>query len=98
MYARFDIEDAGDTGESDVASRGDAIKASGRAERSPRGIVWRPRADGTIEPVEVALGITDHAYTEVRQVLHGALKPGDDVVTTAVVSKTSASGPQAIRR
>ena len=103
MYARFGIEEAGDTGEADNDSRGDAITANGaaarpRAERSARGIVWRPRADGTIEPVEVALGITDHAYTEVRQVLHGALKPGDDVVTTAVVSKTSASGPQAIRR
>jgi hypothetical protein len=56
------------------------------------GIVWKPRADGTIEPVQVALGITDHAYTEVRQVLHGTLKPGDDVVTTAVLPKSSAPG------
>jgi len=95
-YARFGIEDAGDTGDADEGSRGDAAKASAtsrpRAERNAMGIVWKPRADGTIEPVQVALGITDHAYTEVRQVLHGTLKPGDDVVTTAVLPKSSAPG------
>jgi len=103
LYARFGIDDAGDTGESEDASRRDAVKASDaasrpRAERNVTGIVWKPRADGTIEPVQVALGITDHAYTEVRQVLHGTLKPGNEVVTTAVMSKSSAPGPQAIRR
>jgi len=104
MYARFGIEDAGDVNEAEEATRGDAVKAGGgaaarpRAERSATGIVWKPRADGTIEPVQVALGITDHAYTEVTKVLHGTLKSGDEVVTTAVMAKSSAAGPQTIRR
>ena len=50
-------------------------------------VVWKLHADGTIEPVEIALGITDHAYTEVTKVFVGALKPGDDVVTTSVTSE-----------
>ncbi|MFL5612512.1 MAG: efflux RND transporter periplasmic adaptor subunit [Gemmatimonadaceae bacterium] len=81
------------------ADGGDASPAA-PARRSPRTesvVVWKMRPDGTIEPVQLTLGITDHAYTEVTQVLRGSLKPGDDVVTTAVTSK-SASGPQAIRR
>ena len=102
IYARFGIEGVGDPNEPDDAARGEAGKSGSapapraRTEQSATGIVWKPRADGTIEPVQVALGITDHAYTEVTQVLHGTLKPGDDVVTTAVT--TVVTGPQAIRR
>jgi HlyD family secretion protein len=57
-------------------------------------VVWKLRGDGAIEPVEVALGITDHSYTELRK---GSLKPGDDVVTSSIAPKTS-SAPGAPRR
>jgi HlyD family secretion protein len=61
-------------------------------------VVWKLRGDA-IEPVEVALGITDHSYTEVRRVMAGALKPGDDVVTSAIGGpKPAAPGTQGIRR
>ena len=71
------------------------------AEAKPQAetaVVWKLVADHTIVPVTVALGITDHAYTEVKVVLAGDLKPGDEVVTTAVTAKPGAPGAQGIRR
>jgi HlyD family secretion protein len=65
---------------------------------SERVVVWKLLGDGSIEPVEIALGITDHAYTEIAKVVEGEVKPGDDVVTTAMTSKSSPPGAQGIRR
>jgi len=77
------------------------VEASAVAEsprREPKRLesatVWKLRPDGSIEPVDVALGITDHTFTEVKS---GGLQAGDEVVTTAVLPKSS-SGPQGIRR
>ncbi len=61
-------------------------------------MVWKLIADGNVVPVEITLGITDHAFTEVRRVLHGEMKPGDDVVTTAVTAKPLPPGAQGSRR
>ena len=47
-------------------------------------------ADGTIEPVKVTLGITDHSYTVLTGVVAGQLKEGDDVITGAVPVKDQA--------
>jgi HlyD family secretion protein len=55
-------------------------------------IVWKLGLTNAIEPVQVRLGITDHAYTEVAAVVKGALDAGDAVVTAAISSK-SAAGP-----
>lgn len=66
--------------------------------REENAIVWKLRHDGEIEPVEVSLGLTDHAYTEVRSVLAGTLGANDEVVTTAVTSKPGPPGAQGIRR
>jgi HlyD family secretion protein len=60
-------------------------------------IVWKLRHDGTIEPVEVALGLTDHTYTELKSVVAGAVEPGDQIVTTAVGGGAK-NGPPGIRR
>ena len=98
LYAKYGIDEARLAESSDVGVGSGQASAARRPARTQSAVVWKTRADGTIEPVQVSLGITDHAYTEVTQVLHGALKPGDDVVTTAVTSKSSAPGPQAIRR
>jgi HlyD family secretion protein len=85
LYAKYGIE-------AEQSSDG-AAPAGGRKEaRAERAVVWELRGDNSIEPVEVALGITDHAYTEVRKVLHGMVKPGEDVVTSAVTSKSNAPG------
>jgi HlyD family secretion protein len=61
-------------------------------------IVWKLLPDHTIAPVKVALGLTDHAFTEVKSVLAGNLQPGDQVVTGALVSKAQPPGAQGIRR
>jgi HlyD family secretion protein len=61
-------------------------------------VVWKRRPDGGIEPVRIALGITDHTFTEVRSVLAGKLAPGDDVVTSTLTAKGAPAGPAAIRR
>jgi HlyD family secretion protein len=96
LYAHYGI-DASKMGlDSAVEGSGAAAAANrGSAAQKPQhdsAVVWKLRADGTIEPVEIALGITDHAYTEVTKVFVGALKPGDDVVTTSVSSKSGPPG------
>jgi HlyD family secretion protein len=55
-------------------------------------IVWKLGLTNALEPVQVTLGITDHAYTEVVAVLKGTLSANDSVVTAAIASKSSA-GP-----
>jgi hypothetical protein len=40
--------------------------------------------------VKLALGITDHAFTEVTEVLKGDLKEGEDVIIRSVVAKLQA--------
>jgi HlyD family secretion protein len=69
---------------------------SPRAPKSDSAVVWKLHADNTLEPVKISIGITDHAYTEVRAVLKGELKPEDDVIIRSVGPKTQ--GPGALRR
>jgi HlyD family secretion protein len=63
-----------------------------RTPKSDTAVVWKLRADGTMEPVKVALGITDHSYTEVTSVLHGELKEGDEFIVRTVMPKNTAPG------
>jgi HlyD family secretion protein len=59
-------------------------------------VVWKLHADQTIEPIKVTLGVTDHAYTEIRDVTKGQLHVDDDVVIASVGSK-SPPGPNGPR-
>jgi HlyD family secretion protein len=61
-------------------------------------VVWKLLPDRTITPVQVQVGLTDHAFTEVVSVLHGALSSGDEVVTGSLLSKGQPPGAPAIRR
>jgi hypothetical protein len=54
-----------------------------------RPVAWRLRPGDSIEPVQVTLGITDHAYTAITA---GALHEGDIVITGAALAKGSALG------
>jgi HlyD family secretion protein len=67
-----------------------------RAAKADGAVVWKLHPDNTLEPVKISIGITDHAYTEVRAVLKGELKPEDDVVIRSVAPKTQ--GPSVLRR
>lgn len=59
-------------------------------------VIWKLLPDKTMEPVQLSLGITDHAFTQVTAVQKGDLKEGDDVVIRSVAAKGQLPG--AIRR
>jgi HlyD family secretion protein len=63
-----------------------------RVSKTDTAIVWKLHADNSIEPVKVSLGITDHAYTEVRGLLKGELKEEDAVIIRSVTSKPQIPG------
>jgi len=103
LYAKYGVEDrretralslGGDTGTrhghggSAGGSRAQAGEAAAAAAPLETAIVWKLHADGAIEPVKLALGITDHAYTEVTALLHGVLQPGADVVIGSMTGRT----------
>jgi len=80
-----------------ASGTGDASKAA--ATREPRhdyAVIWKLKQDGTLEPVAIRTGITDHTQTEVVQVLKGDLKPGEDLaIGMATVAVKGPSGPGA---
>jgi HlyD family secretion protein len=61
-------------------------QAQTRGPRTDVAIVWKLRADKTLEPVRVRTGITDHTVTEVVQVLNGQLNDGDEVITGSMAA------------
>jgi len=68
------------------------VAGKARGARRETAVVWKLRADATIEPIGVTLGVTDHAYTEVTSITKGQLQLDDEVVIASVASK-SAAGP-----
>jgi len=96
LYKRYEIEG---TDEQRSAKTTAEEKAAGvSAQNLPRppkaetAVVWKLHPDNTIEPVKVALGITDHAYTEIIAVLKGELKESDGVIIRSVSPKSQALG------
>jgi len=102
LYAKYGIdpglpEGAGANRDGGGSTTQEQRGAAGRAaEEHP--IVWKLLADGTVEPVKVVLGITDHTYTELAGLDVGTLRPDDDLVTAAVPSTVPGPGVQGIRR
>jgi HlyD family secretion protein len=104
LYAKYGI----DTGEASRPSReagepgaartsGAGPQDSPRAPASDQAVVWKLHAaTNSLEPIQIALGITDHSFTEVRSALKGTLKEGDDLVIRSVTAK--AQTPAGIRR
>jgi HlyD family secretion protein len=93
LYAKYAIDIDNQADEPPAAKPG-----ARREVPAERAVVWKLLGDGSIEPVEITLGITDHTYTEVAKVVRGEVKPANDVVTTAITSKSSPPGAQGIRR
>ncbi len=102
LYARYGIaggseprKDAtgGPAATGPEAGSGGAKKVAARPAGDDRAVVWKLTAGGDgMEPVQVSLGITDHAYTQVRGVLKGSLKEGDELVIRSVLTKPQAPG------
>ena len=100
LYAKFGIEENPKAGAAPEGGGG-AVPGGSASKRQARGeaaVVWKLGGDGSMEPVRIALGITDHTVTEVASVLTGSLKAGDDVVTSSVAAKSLPPGAQGIRR
>ena len=102
-YRQFGIEggereaaSAGGGSESGVVQAAEqapaAPQAAPRAPKADTAVVWKLRSDNTMVPVKVALGITDHAFTEVSSVLKGELNEGDSVVIRSIVPKGQSVG------
>ncbi len=52
-----------------------------RPAQSDLAVLWKVKADKSLEPVQVRTGITDRTYTEAAQVVKGDLQPGDQLAT-----------------
>ncbi|HSM87842.1 MAG TPA: efflux RND transporter periplasmic adaptor subunit [Candidatus Limnocylindrales bacterium] len=77
-----------------------AGRKAGQAQQQPQeqaatAIVWKLADGNTLEPVLIKLGITDHATTEVAQVLKGSLNAGDQIVTGAAGASSRAGAGSA---
>jgi len=57
-------------------------------------VVWKQRADKSLEPVRIKTGITDHTFTELVQQLNGELQPGDELVTGVAQGRASTGAPR----
>jgi len=93
LYQQYGIDEK-ETEATTQSSQATGTTASNitRVSRATRAVVWKLHADNTMEPVEVSLGITDHAFTDVRAVLKGSLKESDNVVVRSISSKPAAPG------
>jgi len=69
-----------------------AIYRSAGIVGSERAVVWKLQAGNAVAPVQLQLGITDHAFTEVTAVLNGTLHEGDAVVVRAVLPQGQTPG------
>jgi HlyD family secretion protein len=104
LYAKYGIgvdQQVGTTDRDRASSSPIASVANAAAPRPVRAesvVVWKLQADKTVVPVQIALGLTDHAYTEVTSVLRGTLGAGDDVVTGSLSPTTSGPPGNAVRR
>jgi HlyD family secretion protein len=90
LYAKAGISEGAGDGS-------DAERGPRRTPRPASAVVWKLAGD-TLEPVEVATGITDHTSTEVTKVVAGQLRDGDVVITSSVKSKSLPPGAQGFGR
>jgi len=80
----------GKAGVDDAAQQTPPPEAEASGNRAPKretAVVWKLVVDGALEPVEIEIGITDHAYTEVASVIKGDLNVDDSVVTASMDQK-----------
>jgi len=95
IYKRYGI-DGGDRPQAADSAPASSVQGGAplapRAPKTDTAIVWKIHADNSMEPIKVSLGITDHAYTQLRAVLKGDLKEGDELVIRSVAAKSQGFG------
>jgi HlyD family secretion protein len=83
---------AEETAAAGVPGGGPSAPAGPAKSAGASAVVWKLLPDGRLDPVQVSLGITDHSYTQVTRVAHGALEPGQELVIRSIVSKSQVPG------
>src|SRR3984893_3428980 len=97
LYAQYGIDEKQiETASQSAQSAGTPESNITRTQRATTAVVWKWHPDNSMEPMQVSLGITDHAFTEITAVLKGDLKEKDNLVVRSISSKPAAPG--AIRR
>jgi HlyD family secretion protein len=93
LYQQYGIDEKESEGTTESSQPAGTVGSNiTRVPRAARAVVWKLYVNNSMEPVEVSLGITDHAFTEVRAVLKGTLKESDNVVVRSISSKPAAPG------
>ena len=99
IYKQYGIEGGERSQTADnVAAAGSGAQTGSSAQNLPRApktdtaVVWKLHPDNTLEPVKVSIGITDHAYTEVKALLKGNVREGDEVIIRSVAPKSQTPG------
>jgi HlyD family secretion protein len=99
LYQRAGIEvSERQSGKGPASAPAPAAAVTAETQISPRtpkpdsAVVWKLQADNSVAPVQVQLGITDHAFTEVPAVLKGELHDGDAVVIRAILPQNQTPG------
>jgi HlyD family secretion protein len=90
LYAKYHVRDDDATPpvrDAPVRASDSASVRRPRVSDAEQGVIWKLHGDNSLEPVRVALGITDHAHTETLAVVGGTLTVGDDVITGAPVGQ-----------
>jgi HlyD family secretion protein len=93
VYQQYGIDQRQvEAAEKSAAPAGAPESNIARAPRPTTAVVWKLHPDNSMEPVEVSLGITDHAFTEIAAVVKGDLKESDNVVVRSISAKPVAPG------
>jgi HlyD family secretion protein len=96
LYKRAGIEASerysGDGAASAPAPVTAATQGSPTSPKPDSAVVWKLQTDHALAPVQVQLGITDHAFTEIAAVLAGELHDGDAVVIRAILPQNQTPG------
>jgi len=95
IYKRYGIDEGEQPQAADPQRASSAQASAAVAPRAPKtdtAVVWKLHADNTMEPLKVSLGITEHAYTQLRVVLKGDLQEGDELVIRSVAAKSQGFG------
>jgi HlyD family secretion protein len=94
LYTKYGIrEDAPTPPVGDAPpSRPASTEGRPRPTDAEQGVIWKRHPDNSLEPVRIALGITDHAHTQALAVLGGSLQVGDEVITGAPVAQGQPRG------
>jgi HlyD family secretion protein len=63
-------------------ARGTRVQDAGQSDQASQSVgrVWKQNPDGSLSQITLRLGVADKSYTEVKEVVSGELKEGDNVV------------------